>query len=1272
MLDRTALLLAFSLFLCSAFAADASVRITIDDPTPGRTVPWPVYAAVALPDGYAVQAEELSVTDSAGRPVSAWVLPVSRWRSGGALKWAHVRFVARPGAEYRLVKSPRAPEAPLPVEKRGDDLLIRTGALELLAGKGVFKVAWNGQPVLDGLSQRVLDSTGKPFAATVQSVEVERQTPIEVTLVLSGAYSPAARYALRATVFKDVPVLFLDHAWRFLGDMNKDRFREISLELGLSGAPEGEVRFLLGAEGARGVVLDPAWQSLSMAQELAFHLNDAAPFTREFPPLSKAWADATANPDFKSPYGPDHYGLYANTAAGEKVLIEGRRCGDGLVFTSSGVPMAAALADFWQNFPKEWEISPKALKLHLWSKRGGELDFSQDFGKRWYRKVAGITRGGEVRAGDPRTLEKRETFLLAFGDAARGGVAGYASKAPEAVVDPVSICAANVFDLPVVPRGANNADPKLATIENTIDALYDDMLKAVEATGGCGWQEAGHGPHYNYPWDDTNKRLLVNNYRWFNHFYYLHRNLWVQYFRGGERKYADMLNRHFRHFLDLQVCHGEERDNLSPGSWCKDSLCYWENWQEGWKYTYQRTAREVMYYLARTGDPRARWQLEQWRGLFLAWARDKDLAQWADGYRNWGGNDFSAWRVPATAVANLVTLHEILGDPRLLDMAVALALSFEDAGSPSGTRYLYSAGYEYTMYSNHDEYYRIPAFHELAKLTNDPRVTAMTEKLARFWLLQRSDRHDTYDLAAQIAFERCQDPRAASMLKTFVEDVAARGGYLDVLRRPFGPGGPQGALHPSNDEKMVFGMFPSLIAMYPKIIRAGGEGVALRRFKPVNDFPVWVGLKQAGKPFVMSVLCPGRDRARAFHDAAGKEIPKAFVAREEYRQQVGWMFTQYVVRLPADFPAGQVWSSGDPGRVNTGSEDVYLFYPGRYLYLKPDSGAICFLRPGPNPIAPGGEAKFTFRDADGPEITPKSVDAQGFGVYEPAGGVLGLSGQMHWTRGAFFNLSKVPVEKRFGFIGDAKAVFDVAPAVVAGVGEAKTVVAPPVEQEWQEGVSGRSFHVVPGRGLTLGAPLNVAEGCLEFWIQPLWDTEQRGGGGLVSSNVVDLGGSYVGLLRATTGGDGADGSFIISRPEGEGAPLVKGKWYHVAMTWRVLDKAEGRTPKGSGVMHFTVDGRLVRFDGPTGINARVKPDRPLTFTAGKDTAYLIDEIRISKTPRYLTRSVPGFSWQQFGGFDLKAVTPPAADAATLALYHLDGDLKGLGPSGAARPLEVVK
>lgn len=64
--------------------AEPGIRITLDEPLPNRVIPWPAQAAVVLPDGFVRAADELALVDGAGKPVTAWFLPVSWWKSGGA------------------------------------------------------------------------------------------------------------------------------------------------------------------------------------------------------------------------------------------------------------------------------------------------------------------------------------------------------------------------------------------------------------------------------------------------------------------------------------------------------------------------------------------------------------------------------------------------------------------------------------------------------------------------------------------------------------------------------------------------------------------------------------------------------------------------------------------------------------------------------------------------------------------------------------------------------------------------------------------------------------------------------------------------------------------------------------------------------------------------------------------------------------------------------------------------------------------------------------
>ena len=137
-------------------------------------------------------------------------------------------------------------------------------------------------------------------------------------------------------------------------------------------------------------------------------------------------------------------------------------------------------------------------------------------------------------------------------------------------------------------------------------------------------------------------------------------------------------------------------------------------------------------------------------------------------------------------------------------------------------------------------------------------------------------------------------------------------------------------------------------------------------------------------------------------------------------------------------------------------------------------------------------------------------------------------------------------------------------------------------------------------------------------------------------------------------------SAILSNPSYESRTVdagirdwKAGQWHHVALQWKLDD--DGKT-----AMALYIDGRLDsdRCLGSTkSPNDRPLKMKPLPFPVqlgSMNTGYrpadaLFDEVRISSVRRYDGAFVPE-----------KRLEP---DAATLALFHFDGDLDAEIPAG---------
>lgn len=226
----------------------------------------------------------------------------------------------------------------------------------------------------------------------------------------------------------------------------------------------------------------------------------------------------------------------------------------------------------------------------------------------------------------------------------------------------------------------------------------------------------------------------------------------------------------------------------------------------------------------------------------------------------------------------------------------------------------------------------------------------------------------------------------------------------------------------------------------------------------------------------------------------------------------------------------------------------------------------------------------------------------------------------------------------------------------------------PVDRLFASGIAGQAL-VVPAHFSSLDPPkLNVEEGTIEFWIRPTWNVVPHSSGprGSLEHTLLNIGPVrpdhlYLSNHSSLTISHVASGSLsaILSNPSYEARTVAAGvrdwkagQWHHVALQWKLNDG-------GKTAMALYIDGRLAS-DRCLG-NAKNPNDRPLKMKplpfpvqlGSMNTGYrpadaLIDELRISSVRRYDDAFVPE-----------KRLEP---DAATLALFHFDGDLQAKIPA----------
>jgi hypothetical protein len=221
----------------------------------------------------------------------------------------------------------------------------------------------------------------------------------------------------------------------------------------------------------------------------------------------------------------------------------------------------------------------------------------------------------------------------------------------------------------------------------------------------------------------------------------------------------------------------------------------------------------------------------------------------------------------------------------------------------------------------------------------------------------------------------------------------------------------------------------------------------------------------------------------------------------------------------------------------------------------------------------------------------------------------------------------------------------------------------PSDRLFASGVAGQAL-AVPVHFSSLDPPkLSIEEGTIEFWIRPDWDVVPRFAGprGSLEHTLLNIGPVrpdhlYLSNHSSLTISHVASGnlSVILSNPSYESRTVdtgirdwKAGQWHHVALQWKLDDG-------GKTAMALYLDGRLAS-DRCLG-NSKNPNDRPLKMKplpfpvqlGSMNTGYrpadaLFDELRISSVRRYDRTFVPEKRLEQ--------------DAATLTLFHFDGDLQ---------------
>lgn len=662
--------------------ATSRIKFNIDEPYEGRRVAWPVSTGVPFPRGLLKDAGDIRLVDQLGAAAPLQARVAAQWLPGkDSVRWLTIDFIAEPGRQYWLEIAPGSrqprPVSSLEVAQRDMAVHVSTGVIRAEfhrvgpAALAAIRADLNGDQQIDP-TEVVLAATeeGEHFYLNQdrlrfsnardegdRSIVVESSGPVRACVRIDGAYTgpdgeQIVRYRTRYHFFHGLGLIKVINEFKIVGSTKATQFHDIGFDLKLTGSPQHRSVFVdrSGAEGNQ--TLEVEWQADTR------HVSSFQSTYRHF-----------GNPECEGK-------VVEFGSSGEKVLHASEHVGQWMQVVNDRAAVTGSLRGFWEQFPKEWEVTRDRMVLHLWSPRGGPLDFGPEglrkrFGQggseyllNWkgvrgtldpisnffYFAGHGALSRGDV---DGKGINKHHEFYLHVAPASQT-VAGQeygrlAGKQPLALATGDWNCSTDVFG-PLASR------PNDSKYEAIVDRIFDLGREAQDTFGDYGWCVYGSGPHYSYQWDEKTNRHYADPRRFEYHTYQKETQLWWCYLRSGQRKFHDWAFASENHWIDIATTHvplkyqcdwrggfpQQQTLQFRPGDWSIDSAMFYvrqrdsaEAWLRGgsqfWA-SYHRTLETttLAYYL--TGDERFNDVLNYWRDYW------RDLAG-----KTSASADFPSW-----------------------------------------------------------------------------------------------------------------------------------------------------------------------------------------------------------------------------------------------------------------------------------------------------------------------------------------------------------------------------------------------------------------------------------------------------------------------------------------------------------------------------------------------------------------------------------------------------------------------------------------------------
>ena len=516
-------------------AALAEIRLFVESPIAAARF-QPVTVGVPFPRGLLDRASRLALYNPEGVAVGLQARPSARWPDG-SIQWALLDFLAEsPPAgetEWRLIigeeteRAPSRPPGEIAVEETAEALIVETGAARFRLDRRrlgpINQVEIGGERILDDalVSAVLTDSNGRIRSPRIERIRVEERGPVRATIRFEGSFQGRGRpcrFEARVSLFAGTALARVELTihnprrarhrgglWD-LGDPNSLFFRDLSLAIGLGTAGPLEVR----------------WSEAP-----------GQPVRRSGPPSLEIHQESSGGANWNSRNHVNRNGEVPLRFRGYRATADGReRRGDRaspiVELRSSSARVAAAVPEFWQQFPKAITADDRVLRVHLFPSQSADVF--------------------ELQGGERKT----HAVWLDFG---AGGPPASAIDSLDWVHRPALVrCSPQwCVDAEVVPILPPVSEVVATPLDEYLAPFLDrpnDLDARREVVDEYGWRHHGelHADHeaayYNGP------APIISHY---NNQYDAILGLLTQYLRSGDSRWFRWADALARHVMDIDV-----------------------------------------------------------------------------------------------------------------------------------------------------------------------------------------------------------------------------------------------------------------------------------------------------------------------------------------------------------------------------------------------------------------------------------------------------------------------------------------------------------------------------------------------------------------------------------------------------------------------------------------------------------------------------------------------------------------------------------------------